>query len=220
MIEVETGLIVQRGSGEGDQPLYGFIHRTFQEYFAAVAVYNRYSQEQEEQPHQLDEFIIQHLHSAHWREVILLVLAKLPRRSATNRLQAILDSKSSFNSILKQDLFFVCDCLLDEIMAEETLAQRVIAELQDVIGSSPFLTQQREAVTYLISLLQTRHYAKLAGEALVAYLTENGPLQVRLYVAENLTGTLYRIYRCTNRHFTHWRWRGSKMIFLPMKPPT
>ncbi len=186
MIEVETGLIVQRGTGEGDLPLYGFIHRTFQEYFAAVAVYNQYLRERAEKPHQLDDFITQHLHSAHWREVILLLLAKLLRRPATTRLQAILDSKSSFNHILKQDLFFVCDCLLDEIMAEETLTKRVIAELRDVIRSSPFHSQQREAMTYLVSLLQTRHYARLAGGALVACLTEDSPLWVRLEVAQNL----------------------------------
>ncbi len=181
MMEVETGLIVQCGSGE-----YGFIHRTFQEYFAAVAVYNRYMPEQEEKPHQLDDFITQHLHSAHWREVLLLLLAKLPRRSATARLQAILDGNSIFNYMLKQDLFFVCDCLLDEIMAEETLAQRVITELQNVISSSPFPSQQREAVTYLISLLQTRHCASLAGSALVACLTDDNPTWICLHVAQNL----------------------------------
>ncbi len=185
MMEVETGLIVQRGIGEGE-PLYGFIHRTFQEYFAAVAVYLQDLLEREEKSHQLDDFIAQHLHNAHWREVILLLLAKLQRRSATACLQAILDSNSSFNSILKQNLFFVCDCLLDEIMVEETLAQRVITELQDMIRSSPFPSQQGEAVTYLVSLLQTRHYVSLAGEALVACLTEDSPLRVRLHVAENL----------------------------------
>lgn len=186
MMEVEIGLIVQRDIGEGNQHLYGFIHRTFQEYFAAVAVYLQYLQEREEQPHQLDDFIAQHLHSAHWREVILLLLAKLKQKEATARLQAILNRKSSFNYLLKQDLFFVCDCLLDEIMAEETLAQRVIAELREVITSSPFHSQQREAVTYLVSLLQTRHYAKLAAEALATCLIEDSPLWVRLNVAQNL----------------------------------
>lgn len=186
MMEVETGLIVQRGSGEGDQPQYGFIHRTFQEYFAAVAVYHQYQRAREEKPHQMDEFITQHLHSAHWREVILLLLAMLKQEEATARLQAILDGNSIFNYLLKQDLFFVCDCLLDEIMAEETLAQWVITELQDVIRSSPFPSQQREAVTYLVSLLQTRHYASLAGSALVACLTDDNPTWVRLHVAQNL----------------------------------
>jgi hypothetical protein len=186
MIEVETGLFVQRGVGEEDLPLYGFIHRTFQEYFAAVAVYRQHLQELEEKPRQLDDFITQHLHSAHWREVILLLLAKLPRRLATARLQAILDSNSGFNNILKHDLFFVCDCLLDEIIAGETLAKRVIAELRDVIRSSPFPSRQSEAITYLVSLLQTKQYAPLAGKALVTCMAEDNPLWVHLYVAENL----------------------------------
>jgi transcriptional regulator with XRE-family HTH domain len=186
MMEVETGLIVQRGTGEEGLPLYGFIHRTFQEYFAAVAVYHQYLQELEEKPRQLYDFIMQRLHSAHWREVILLLLAKLLRRPATARLQAILDSNSSFNNILKQNLFFVCDCLLDEIMAGETLAKRVIAELLDVIRSSPFHSQQREAIAYLVSLLQTRQYARLAGGALRACMNEDSPLWARVDVAENL----------------------------------
>src|SRR5258708_26249464 len=110
MMEVEPGMMFQHGTGEGALLLYGFIHRTFQEYFAAVAVYHRYWQERAEKPRQLDDFITQHLHSAHWREVILLLLAKLPPRPATTRLPAILGGKSSFNSILKHDLFFVFVC--------------------------------------------------------------------------------------------------------------
>lgn len=186
LMEVETGLIVKRGTGEEDEPLYGFIHRTFQEYFAAVSVYDQYLQEQEEKPHQLKDFITQHLHRAHWREVILLLLAKLRRKPATARLQDILDRNSRYNNILKQDLFFVCDCLLDEIMVEETLAKRVIAGLQDLIRSSPFHSQQREAIAYLASLMQTRQYAALAQSALAAYMAEDVPLWTRLDAAENL----------------------------------
>jgi len=217
MMNEETGLIIQSGTGESDLPLYGFIHRTFQEYFAAVAVYNRYWQERAEEPHQLDDFITQHLHSAHWREVILLLLAKFPPESATARLQTILDSKSSFHSILKQDLFFVCDCLLDEIIAEDALAQRVIAELRDVIKSSPFYTQQREAITYLVSLLQTRDYARLAGGALIACLIEDSPLSVRLQVAQNLyMHASQDSQECQQAHFTPLCWRRSNTTVIPL----
>src|SRR5207244_1409272 len=45
LMQVEAGLIVERGTDENGESLYGFVHRTFQEYFAAANVYERYQQE-------------------------------------------------------------------------------------------------------------------------------------------------------------------------------
>jgi NACHT domain len=184
LIQVETGLIVERGTGEKGERLYGFIHRTFQEYFAAVSVYNKY--EQEENPQELEKFIDPHLHKAHWREVILLLLARLSRRPVTIRLREILKGNSPHNNILKHDLFFVVDCLVDEIMVEEALAMEVVADLRDVIRSSPFYSQRREAMTYLVSLMRTRQHASLAQRTLASCIAEDIPKQERLCAAESL----------------------------------
>ncbi len=46
LVKEEAGLIVERGTDENGESLYGFVHHTFQEYFAAANVYERYQQEE------------------------------------------------------------------------------------------------------------------------------------------------------------------------------
>ena len=75
LMQVEAGLIVERGKNESGENLYGFVHRTFQEYFAAGHVYTDYLQE--ENPDIITKFLKEHLHRPHWHEVILLLLGKL-----------------------------------------------------------------------------------------------------------------------------------------------
>ena len=70
-MQVEAGLIVERGTDEKGETLYGFVHRTFQEYFAAADVEERYRQD--EDPSIISQFLAEHLHDPHWREVIFLL---------------------------------------------------------------------------------------------------------------------------------------------------
>jgi len=70
LIKREAGLVVERGTDEHGKPLYGFIHRTFQEYFAATHIYDLY---QEEGAEAISEFLRKHLYDPHWHEVILLL---------------------------------------------------------------------------------------------------------------------------------------------------
>src|SRR5205823_12438061 len=74
LMQVEAGLIVERGTDENGEKIYGFVHRTFQEYFAASDVYERYKQD--EDPTIISDFLEKYLHDPHWREVILLMLGK------------------------------------------------------------------------------------------------------------------------------------------------
>src|SRR5690349_813930 len=110
LMQIEAGLIVERGKDENSEDLYGFVHRTFQEYFAAADVYERY--QQEEDPTIISEFLIEHLHDPHWHEVILLLLGKLKRKPVTAQLCQFLEGKiksrrSQYTDIVQQDLFFV-----------------------------------------------------------------------------------------------------------------
>ena len=89
LVKEEAGLIVERGTGESSKSLYGFVHRTFQEYFAAADVYERYQQEEDSTI--ISEFLREHLHDPHWSEVILLLFGKLKRKPATAQLRQILE---------------------------------------------------------------------------------------------------------------------------------
>lgn len=169
MMQEETGLIVECGKDETGESLYGFIHQTFQEYFAAVDVYERFQQEQD--PTLLRAFLGAYLHAPHWREVIFLLLGKLKRKPVTALLRQVLEgefksNRSQYTDILQQDLFFICDCFLEEISVETELAEIVISHLSGLVKHSHFLTQRKSALEYLGKLTRTRQYISIAKETL------------------------------------------------------
>jgi hypothetical protein len=176
LMQREAELIVECGTDEHGNPLYGFVHRTFQEYFAAVSTYQQYLQA--EDPAIVSNFLKEHLHDPYWHEVILLLLGKLLRKPATNQLNRILQAtnkglRSRYTDLLQQDLFFVCDCLIEEIAVERDLVESVILRLSDLVNYSPFPSQRTDALQAFSSLMQTRQYAYPARKALEALITEN-----------------------------------------------
>ena len=181
LIQVEAGLIVERGTDESGESLYGFVHRTFQEYFAAADVYERY--QQEEDPTIISDFLREYLFDPHWHEVILLLLGKLKRKPTTVQLRQILYGKiksrrSKYIDILQQDLFCVADCLNEEIMVESELAEEVVSRLSGVVKDTPFLSQQTEAIDKLGSLIRTHQYTNLALETLKILVTRTPSLDI------------------------------------------
>ncbi len=82
------GTYAERGTDEYGEPIYGFVHRTFQEYFAAVDILNRFKEEAD--VGLIRNFLAAHIHDPHWHEVILLLLGKLPHKITTAQLRLIL----------------------------------------------------------------------------------------------------------------------------------
>ena len=174
-IQEEAGLIVERGMDESGEVLYGFVHRVFQEYFAAADVYERFQQEADLII--ISDFLREHLFDPHWREVILLLLGKLKRRTATVLLKEILEGKIKGRHYQgtygeQQNLLFVCDCLIEEIAVENDLVEAVLSQLGDVIKSSSISSQREEALAYLNKLIQTRQYGNLEQSKLIEILAK------------------------------------------------
>ena len=179
LARAEAGLIVERGTDEEGEALYGFVHRTFQEYFAAVDVYERYQQEDDSSI--ISKFLNEHLHHPHWREVILLLFGKLKHKQATIQLRRILEGKSrlsKYSHIVQHDLFFVCSCLAEEITVENDFAEFVVVHLRDLIKETPFSLQRKEAMEALGTIMQTRQYADLGRRNLEILITENNVLDI------------------------------------------
>src|SRR6266496_416425 len=195
-MRTETGLIVKRGKDESGEDLYGFIHRTFQEYFAALDIYFR----QADPPHPddanaiLNAFLTQHLHDPHWQEVILLLFGKLGPGRATTQLQLILDPvdskvccRSTYTDIIQQDLFFACSCLKEEITLQNRLVVEIITRLSEVISTSPFPSQRNHAICALASLLSTQQYSQPGRMALLNLLTRSTLAEsTRIQIAQAL----------------------------------
>src|SRR6266487_120228 len=200
LMRTETGLIVKRGKDESGEDLYGFIHETFQEYFAALDVYFRQADPPppdrpgEDANAILNAFLTQHLHDPHWQEVILLLFGKLGPGRATTQLQLILDPvdskvccRSTYTDIIQQDLFFACSCLKEEITLQNRLVVEIITRLSEVISTSPFPSQRNHAICALASLLSTQQYSQPGRMALLNLLTRSTLAEsTRIQIAQAL----------------------------------
>ncbi|MBI5303440.1 MAG: HEAT repeat domain-containing protein [Chloroflexi bacterium] len=119
-----AGILVERSPDR-----FAFAHRTFQEYFAAMDIYNRYLDE--EDPQIVHDAVMSHLHDPRWEEVSLLTMAKLKVKPTTKLLQAILSANSWGEGVLHRDLFFAARVLADDVMVERAVVERVVKELCD-----------------------------------------------------------------------------------------
>lgn len=175
LVKMEAGLLVEQGVNEEGEAFYGFVHRSFQEYLAAVHVYERYQQETDLAI--LSDFLIMHLHDPDWQEVILLLLGKLKSKTTTRLLRQlftgqIVSVRSTYTHLLQQDLLFVSACLAEEIAVESQLAEEVISTLCQVVKSSPLPSQRSDALEELHRLIHTRRYAVLVPGALIETATQ------------------------------------------------
>jgi hypothetical protein len=177
LVKSEAGLIVERGTDEDGESLYGFVHRTFQEYFAAVDVYERYLQEDDLSI--ISQFLREHLHDPHWREVIFLLFGKLKRKPATALLRHLLEGKmkcrrSQYTNTIQQDHFFICECLLDDIAVDSEFVEAVISRLRDVVQTSPFPSQCEQALDYLDNFFQLPRSRGLVFQMLLGVTKRSG----------------------------------------------
>ncbi len=179
LAKTEAGLIVERGTDEDGEALYGFVHRTFQEYFAAVDVYERYQQDDDSSI--IGDFLKQNLHDPHWHEVILLLFGKLKHRQATSQLRRILrgDSHlSKYSYIVQHDLLFICDCLSEDITVENDFAQYVIESVKKLIVETSFSLLRHQLLEKLGKMIRTRQYTNLATQGLTSLILENNDLDL------------------------------------------
>ncbi|MBW4512442.1 MAG: restriction endonuclease [Scytonematopsis contorta HA4267-MV1] len=93
--------------------LYGFVHKTFQEYLTAEDIYNKAKEQRTLEP--ILSAIELHLHEPYWNEVIFLLVAKLKQKDAIQAMQAILEHDSEYERWLHRDLLFAGRCLTENL---------------------------------------------------------------------------------------------------------
>ena len=121
-IRERTGLLNEQG-----QDCYAFVHKTFQEYLAAEDI--RYRQEDEEFEVVL-EHIENYLGDAHWREVLLLLIAQQKPRKAAKAIKHILKQPVPYDQWLHQKLFFASSCLAEDLeVADDALVTDILQQL-------------------------------------------------------------------------------------------
>lgn len=120
-----SGIFLERGIDEQDLRIYGFLHPTFEEYFAARRL-------ADELGRRGDAVIKPLLHSARWNEVILLCaghFGEWDQPQATRFVRAILEADSEYEDILHRDLFLAASCLADDVNVDADLREQIITLL-------------------------------------------------------------------------------------------
>jgi len=132
-IRDRTGLLNEQG-----QDCYAFVHKTFQEYLCAQEI--NYQADNEDDFEIVLNAIKDCLHDAHWREVLLLLIAQQKPKKAAKAIRAILNQGSEYEQWLHRDLLFAGCCLAeypkglkvaDSGLVEDVLERLVALEIKD-----------------------------------------------------------------------------------------
>ena len=115
-----SGLIVERG-----QDAFGFLHLTFQEYFAGRAL----AQKSDERRWKI---VRKHLHDPRWREPLMLCAGRLGvvenrREQATKLVASILDCEDPTEEDLHRHLLLALAIACDDVYLEPQLMERIVA---------------------------------------------------------------------------------------------
>ncbi|MBU7047763.1 MAG: SIR2 family protein, partial [Theionarchaea archaeon] len=118
MVTERAGLLVERGV-----ELYGFVHLTFQKYFAAryIALGRGIRMAQ--------DLISENLHSSYWREVFLLAAAIAPPEQANLILDSALKAENPFEEYIHSNLLVAGSMLADLPMVDSQKRKDIINRL-------------------------------------------------------------------------------------------
>ncbi|NET44816.1 MAG: signal transduction protein [Okeania sp. SIO2B3] len=122
LIRERTGLLNEQG-----QDCYGFVHKTFQEYLCAEEI--NYQLENELDFGIILNAIREHLHDAHWREVLLLLIAQQKPKNVAKAIRAVLNNGSEYEEWLHRDLFFAGNCLAEDPKGLRSVDGELVQEI-------------------------------------------------------------------------------------------
>ena len=162
---VRTGLLVKRGDG-----VFGFSHRTFQEYFAARGLLLEVDGGGD-----IAAMLRPFLYHPQWEEVVVYVAASLTVQRATTLLRVILEDPDPAGRFLRRGQSLALRCLVDgAAVANRALLDQVFSD-GTVVGGSRWLGITLGFTRLLKQLLVTRHQAearRMLGEIEGAAKTE------------------------------------------------
>ena len=134
--------------GEG---LYGFVHRTFMEFFAARHIKDQFIEKESDFPYLNDEVFGAHWKKDEWREVLLLLIAlladqKTPVRKVIEHLYRLEGSPPRHKA-------FAARCLAEVEVKYPDLAELLFTDLADAIADTEAWRSQ-QAATFVDEALQ------------------------------------------------------------------
>ncbi len=120
-----SGVFLERGLDETGRGLYGFLHLTFEEYFASIKLKDKWRREG-------DSILKPLLHQPRWTEVILLCAGNMDQFDATQFVNAILKANSEYENVLHRDLMLAARVLGDDVRVDPDLRHLIVKRLTDL----------------------------------------------------------------------------------------
>jgi hypothetical protein len=118
MLDKRAGLLVEKGLG-----LYGFVHLTFQEYFAARHIATGRG------TGQAGSLIRKYLYKSRWKEVFLLATGIASPEQADLIFSSILEAENLFEDYVHSNLLFAGEALADQPRLSDSRRRNVIDQL-------------------------------------------------------------------------------------------
>ncbi|MBI2370671.1 MAG: HEAT repeat domain-containing protein, partial [Deltaproteobacteria bacterium] len=191
-----SGLFLERGIADDGEILYGFLHLTFQEYLAALHLFQAWtawvtaggggrprSGKAKENP------VHPYLFDPRWQEVVLLAAG---RASETNEalaatfVRGIAAFRDQYESLLRRGLLLAARVLGDDVRVDKASAQDICRALVMLLAESK-IRSHRAATLGTIGRLAGTIYASLIGDELLMRL-EDSDADVRWGVTSGLGG--------------------------------
>jgi HEAT repeat protein/energy-coupling factor transporter ATP-binding protein EcfA2 len=147
IVRGRAGILVEQGRHR-----YGFLHLTFQEFFAAGELVIKKER---------DTFIKRHLHDPRWNIVILLAIGIIgilhwDAEKVTEIVQeTILKAQSPFEKWLHRDLLFAGYCLADDVGVSIVCEEAIICNILYLYVTSPYNSLRASFSTLLLTWRET-----------------------------------------------------------------
>jgi HEAT repeat protein len=151
-----SGIFLERGLDQDGRGLYGFLHLTFEEYFAALRLVDTWEREADKGKREGTLVLKPLLHDPRWTEVILLTAGRLSEFSqyrATRFVEAILKAQSEYEKILHRDLLLAARCLGDDVRVDADVRRKILSKLLKIYFDVQSPNALREDVGKIITRL-------------------------------------------------------------------
>ncbi|MGD2249636.1 MAG: SIR2 family protein, partial [Candidatus Methanofastidiosia archaeon] len=144
MLKERAGLLVEKGVD-----LYGFVHLTFQEYFAARHIASGRG------VGLVENLIKENLYSSRWREVFFLASAIASPEQADLILESTLEAENVFEEYIHSNLMRAGLMLADLPRVDPFLREDIIGRLISFVGSENFDLLRYDAIGILTKIGRT-----------------------------------------------------------------
>jgi len=147
MLSERAGLLTERGLG-----LYGFVHLTFQEHFAARYIALGRG------TYLAQNLIKKKLYSSRWKEVFLLAAGIAPPQQADLIFDSILQAENDFEKYIHSNLIFAGEALGDQPRISDSKRKDIINRLESLTGSDNVNLLRIEALEVLMKVRKVFHF--------------------------------------------------------------